>query len=53
LESIAAFAEVSAEIDDIEAALLIAQGRIDKLAQLLDEEIDNLRGLLERIEDFD
>jgi hypothetical protein len=53
LESIAAFAEVSADIDGIEAALLIAQSRIDELAQVLGEEIDNLRGLLEKIEDFD
>jgi hypothetical protein len=50
-ENIAAFAEVSAEIDGIEAALLIAQSRIDELAQILDEEIDNLRRLLEKIEE--
>lgn len=53
LESIAAFAEVSAEIDGIEAALLTAQSLIDELAQILDEEIDNLRGLLQKIEEFD
>jgi hypothetical protein len=53
LESIEAFAEVSAEIDGIEAALLIAETRIDELAQVLGEEIDNLRELIERIEDSD
>jgi hypothetical protein len=53
LEGIAAFAEVSADIDGIEAALLIAESRIDELAQVLDEEIDNLRGLLQKIGDFD
>ena len=50
LESIEAFAEVSAEIDGIEAALLIAESRIDELAQVLSEEIENLRDLLEKIE---
>ncbi|MGD9031706.1 MAG: hypothetical protein PVH02_03515 [Desulfobacteraceae bacterium] len=51
LENIAAFAEVSAEIDGIEAALLIAQSQIDELTQFLGEEIDNLRGLIENIEE--
>lgn len=53
LESIEAFAEVLAEIDGIEAALLIAESRIDELAQVLGEEIDNLRKLIEKIEDAD
>jgi hypothetical protein len=53
LESIEAFAEVSAEIDGIEAALLIAESRIDELTQVLGEEIDKLRDLLEKIEDAD
>jgi hypothetical protein len=53
LESIEAFAEVSAEIDGIEAALLIAESRIDELAQILGEEIDDLRKLIEKIEDAD
>jgi hypothetical protein len=50
LEGIDPFAEVPAEIDGIEAALLVAQSRIDELAQLLGEEIDNLRHLIEKIE---
>ncbi|MGD8228796.1 MAG: hypothetical protein PVH82_19580 [Desulfobacteraceae bacterium] len=53
LESIDAFAEVSADIDGIEAALLIAESRIDELAQVLGEEIDNLRELIESIEEAD
>jgi hypothetical protein len=53
LESIEAFAEVSAEIDGIEAALLIAESRIDELTQVLGEEIDNLREIIEKIEDAD
>jgi hypothetical protein len=51
LESIEAFAEVSAEIDGIGAALLIDETRIDELTRVLGEEIDNLRDLLEKIED--
>jgi hypothetical protein len=51
LESIDAFAEESAEIDGVEAALLIAVSRIDELAQVLGEEIDNLRGLLDKIQE--
>lgn len=51
LESLDVFAEVSAEIDGIEAALLIAESRIDEITQVLSEEIDNLRGLLAKIEE--
>jgi hypothetical protein len=53
LESIEAFAEVSAEIDGIGTALLIDETRIDKLTQVLGEEIDNLRELIDKIEDVD
>jgi len=55
LENIDAFAEESeGMIDGIEAALLIVESRIEELAQVLGEEIDNLGGLLEKIEeDFD
>jgi hypothetical protein len=53
LESIEAFAEVSAEIDGIGAALLIDETRIDELAQVLGEEIDHLRELIEKIDGAD
>jgi hypothetical protein len=53
LESIEAFAEVSAEIDGIGAALLIDETRIDELTQVLGEEIDNLRELIEKIDGAD
>jgi hypothetical protein len=53
LESIEAFAEVSAEIDGIGTALLIDETRIDKLTQVLGEEIDNLRELIDKIEGVD
>ena len=53
LESIEAFAEVSAEIDSIGAALLIDETRIDELTQVLGEEIDNLRELIEKIDGAD
>jgi hypothetical protein len=43
--------EVADEIEGVEAALLVAEGRMDELAQVLGEEIDNLRGLLEKIEE--
>lgn len=39
------------ETDPIETALLIAENRINEVTQALSEEIDNMRRLLERIEE--
>lgn len=44
-------AEMAEEIEGTDAALLIAENRIDELAQLMGEEIENLRRLLEVLED--
>lgn len=44
-------AEMAEEIGGTDAALLVAENRIDELAQLMGEEIENLRRLLEILED--
>ena len=43
--------DISANADSIETAVLEYEGRIDELTQVLDEEIDNLRRLLESMEE--
>jgi vacuolar-type H+-ATPase subunit I/STV1 len=43
--------EMAEEIEGTDAALLIAENRIDELAQVMGEEIENLRRLLEILED--
>ena len=43
--------EEADEIDGIEAALLVAESRIDELTQVMAEEIDNLRTLVENLEE--
>jgi hypothetical protein len=42
---------MSGDIEGPEAALIIAENRIEELAQLMGEEIENLRKLLETIEE--
>lgn len=44
-------AEMAEEIEGTDAALFIAENRIDELAQVMGEEIENLRRLLETMED--
>jgi hypothetical protein len=44
-------AEMAEEIEGTDAALLVAENRIDELAQVMGEEIENLRRLLEILED--
>jgi hypothetical protein len=43
--------EISEEIEGMEAALLIAENKMDEVEQVIGEEIDNLRGILESIEE--
>ena len=42
---------MAGDIEGPEAALLVAENRIDELAQLMGEEIENLRRLLDILED--
>lgn len=43
--------DIDDETDRVETALLIAENRIGEVTQALSEEIDNMRRLLERIEE--
>jgi GTP-binding protein EngB required for normal cell division len=43
--------EIAEEIEGMEAALLIAENKMDEVEQVIGEEIDNLRGILESIEE--
>lgn len=43
--------EIAEEIEGMEAALLIAENKMDEVEQALGEEIDNLRIILESIEE--
>lgn len=43
--------DMSGNVDSVEAAILEYEGRMDELMQILGEEIDNLRRLLENIEE--
>lgn len=45
--------EGSEEIEGTDAAMIIMERRMEELAQILGEEIENLRRLLEKIEDGD
>ena len=51
LEAIELDDDMSANADSIENAVLEYEGRIDELTQVLGEEIDNLRRLLENMEE--
>jgi len=44
-------ADTVEEIEGMDAALLVAENRIIELVQLVGEETDNLKGLLETIEE--
>jgi hypothetical protein len=44
------FVDVTEDIEGAEAALMIAESRIGEMAQILSEEIENLRTLIEKIE---
>jgi len=44
-------ADMAEEIEGIEAALLVAESQIDEVEQVIGEEIDSLRSLLEGIEE--
>jgi hypothetical protein len=50
-ESVELDPDISDETDTIEAAVLEYEGRMDELTQVLGEEIDNLRRLLENLEE--
>jgi hypothetical protein len=43
--------DVTENIEVAEAALMVAEGRIEQMIQVLSEEIDSLRTLMERIEE--
>ncbi len=51
LEALELSGDMSANADSIENAVLEYEGRIDELTQVLGEEIDNLRRLLENMEE--
>jgi hypothetical protein len=51
LEALELSDDMSANADSIENAVLEYEGRIDELTQVLGEEIDNLRRLLENMEE--
>ena len=44
-------ADIDHDTDRIESALLIAENRIDEITQVLSEEIDNMRRLVDKIEE--
>ena len=44
-------ADVAHDIEGAESAFLVAEQQIDELTQVMSGEIDNLRSLLERIEE--
>ena len=50
-ESVELDPDISDDADTIEAAVLEYEGRMDELTQVLGEEIDNLRRLLENLEE--
>lgn len=52
-DNIALKEEVLEEIEGAEAAFLVMQRRMDAFAQTLEEEIENLRRILERLEEGD
>lgn len=45
------YADMAEGIEGVDAALIVAENRIEEFAQLMGEEIENLRRLLETIED--
>ena len=51
LESSGLDSEIDEEAEGMEAALLIAGNKMDEVEQAIGEEIDNLRSLLESIEE--
>ena len=51
--NIALIDEIPGEIEGAEASLLKMEGRIDELAQTIGEEIENLRRILEQMEEGD
>jgi hypothetical protein len=51
LQSSSMDSEISEEIEGMEAALLIAENKMDEVEQVIGEEIDNLRFILESIEE--
>jgi hypothetical protein len=50
-ESVELDPDISDDTDTIEAAVLEYESRMDELTQVLGEEIDNLRRLLENLEE--
>ena len=44
-------AEIAHDIEGAESAFLVAEQQIDEMIQVMSEEIDNLRSLLERIKE--
>jgi hypothetical protein len=51
LQSSSLDSEIAEEMEGMEAALLIAESKMDEVDQVIGEEIDNLRGILESIEE--
>ena len=43
--------DITNNIDGAEAALIIAESRIEEMTQVLSEEIDSLRTLMEKVEE--
>lgn len=51
LQSSSLDSEIDEEAEGMEAALLIAENKMDEVEQAIGEEIDNLRSILESIEE--
>jgi hypothetical protein len=51
LQSSSLDSEIAEDMEGMEAALLIAENKMDEVEQVIGEEIDNLRGILESIEE--